>query len=171
MNSRGKQSRTGKPSSSLAGRRSRDANLHEDLAEDLDDPDSGPEEKVGYGQPPRHSRFKPGQSGNPKGRPKAARSLQEQVSEVFLKQRKVMVNGRPVRMPTIRIALSAMVERAMRGDLAALRTIMPLLVRTLDAPDSPKALEILPEDDRQLLADFAATVADRQKRLGSEGDR
>jgi hypothetical protein len=73
-------------------------------------------------------------------------------------------------MPTIKIALSATVERAMRGDPVALRTIMPLLVRTLDAPDSPKALEILPEDDRQLLADFAATIADRQKRLGSEGD-
>lgn len=26
--------------------------------------------KVGYGKPPKHSRFKAGQSGNPKGRPK-----------------------------------------------------------------------------------------------------
>ena len=24
---------------------------------------------VGYGRPPKHTRFKPGQSGNPKGRP------------------------------------------------------------------------------------------------------
>lgn len=166
MNSRGKQSRTGKPSSSLAGRRSRDANLPEHLAEYLDDPGSGPEEKVGYGQPPRHSRFKPGQSGNPKGRPKAARTLQEHVSEVFRKQRKVVVNGRPVRMATIRIVLSAMVERAMRGDPAALRTMMPLLVRMLDAPESAKAVDILPEDDRKLLADFAATFAEQRKRHG-----
>ena len=28
-------------------------------------------EVVGYGKPPRHTRFKKGQSGNPKGRPKA----------------------------------------------------------------------------------------------------
>ena len=29
---------------------------------------------VGYGKPPAHSRFTPGQSGNPKGRPKGARN-------------------------------------------------------------------------------------------------
>ena len=170
MSSLVKPSRTGKPNSSSERRRSRDANLHEDLAEDLEDPGSGPEDKVGYGQPPRHSRFKPGQSGNPKGRPKAARTLQEHVGEVFLKKRKVMVNGRPVRMPTIKIALSATVERAMRGDPVALRTIMPLLVRTLDAPDSPKAVEILPEDDRQLLTDFAAGFAEKHNRHGKRGD-
>ncbi len=26
--------------------------------------------KIGYGRPPKHTRFKAGQSGNPKGRPK-----------------------------------------------------------------------------------------------------
>jgi hypothetical protein len=31
-----------------------------------------PEYKIGRGRPPRYSRFKPGQSGNPSGRPKSA---------------------------------------------------------------------------------------------------
>ena len=30
-------------------------------------------DRIGYGNPPTHTRFKPGQSGNPKGRPKDAR--------------------------------------------------------------------------------------------------
>jgi len=29
---------------------------------------------VGYGKPPAHSRFKPGQSGNPRGRPKGVKN-------------------------------------------------------------------------------------------------
>ena len=29
-------------------------------------------DKIGYGRPPVHSRFKPGQSGNPRGRPKGS---------------------------------------------------------------------------------------------------
>lgn len=31
--------------------------------------------QVGYGKPPKHSRWKKGQSGNPRGRPKGTRGL------------------------------------------------------------------------------------------------
>ena len=31
--------------------------------------------EVGYGKPPKHTRFKPGQSGNSKGRPKGVRNF------------------------------------------------------------------------------------------------
>jgi hypothetical protein len=43
-----------------------------------DNDDDGPEEphyEVGYGRPPKATRFKPGQSGNPRGRPKGAKSI------------------------------------------------------------------------------------------------
>ena len=39
---------------------------------DAFDSDDG---QVGYRKPPVHTRFKPGQSGNPKGRPKGPRNL------------------------------------------------------------------------------------------------
>src|SRR5688572_11714193 len=41
--------------------------------------------KIGYGNPPRSTRFKPGQSGNPKGRPSAGASLREWLN-VFVAQ-------------------------------------------------------------------------------------
>ncbi|MEO1324462.1 MAG: DUF5681 domain-containing protein [Pseudomonadota bacterium] len=31
--------------------------------------------EVGYGRPPQHTQFKPGQSGNPKGRPKRSKTI------------------------------------------------------------------------------------------------
>ena len=39
--------------------------------------------EVGYGKPPQHSRFKPGQSGNPKGRPKSAKGLNTIVGKLI----------------------------------------------------------------------------------------
>jgi hypothetical protein len=39
---------------------------------------------VGYGQPPVASRFKPGTSGNPKGRPRGAKNLKTLVKEAMI---------------------------------------------------------------------------------------
>ena len=39
----------------------------------------GRDQDAGYGKPPRHSRFKKGQSGNPKGRPKGGRNFSTDV--------------------------------------------------------------------------------------------
>ena len=38
-------------------------------------------ERVGYGSPPKDTRWKPGQSGNPKGRPKKTVYLSEMLKE------------------------------------------------------------------------------------------
>jgi len=40
-------------------------------------------EKVGKGNPPRNTRWKPGQSGNPKGRPKGIRYISESLRELL----------------------------------------------------------------------------------------
>jgi len=47
---------------------------------------------VGYGKPPRAHQFKPGESGNPKGRPKGAKSEETIVRELL--QQKISLNER-----------------------------------------------------------------------------
>jgi hypothetical protein len=59
---------------------------------------------VGYRKPPSHSRFKPGQSGNPKGRPKGSRSFSAHANEI-LSESIIMREGDQSRRITKREAL------------------------------------------------------------------
>jgi hypothetical protein len=79
--------------------------------------------------PPKHSRFKKGVSGNPKGRPKRKRQLvSEIVSEVQNTPTAYREGGRTKQASRLELALKKLVNRALEGDarsaaeLFALRT-------------------------------------------------
>ena len=50
--------------------------------------------EVGYGKPPTHSQFRPGQSGNPAGRRKGVRNLKTDVKRTLEMPVKVKEGGR-----------------------------------------------------------------------------
>jgi Family of unknown function (DUF5681) len=85
--------------------------------------------KSGRRNPPKHSRFKKGVSGNPKGRPKRKRQLvSEIVSEVQNTSTAYREGGRTKQASRLELALKKLVNRALEGDarsaaeLFALRT-------------------------------------------------
>jgi len=57
-------------------------------------PDNERHYEVGYGKPPRHTRFKKGQSGNPRGRPCGSKNLSSLLSEALNEPVIVAENGR-----------------------------------------------------------------------------
>ena len=46
-------------------------------------PEAARDYEVGYGKPPRHTRFKKGQSGNPRGRPSGSKNLKTLLNEAL----------------------------------------------------------------------------------------
>lgn len=80
--------------------------------------------KVGYRQPPKHTQFRKGVSGNPKGRPKGSRNL----ASIFRKisEEKIQVNGPngPRFMTKLEAGITQLVNRAAKGDLKAIREVM-----------------------------------------------
>jgi len=57
------------------------------------------DDKVGYRRPPRSGRFKPGVSGNPKGRPKRNLSTLAQIVNDALNDPSPIANGVEQRSP------------------------------------------------------------------------
>ena len=61
--------------------------------------------RIGYRRPPRHSRFRPGQSGNPRGRPPGVKSLSDIVRKIIGQKVTVTENGRARRIPRLEAIL------------------------------------------------------------------
>ena len=80
---------------------------------------SVPDHEVGDRRPPKHSQFKPGVSGNPKGRPKGSVNLRTRVSQQLRRMVTVTRNGRPVRMRKGELIALQIVDAAAKGDFKA----------------------------------------------------
>jgi Family of unknown function (DUF5681) len=87
-------------------------------------------DKVGYGNPPRGSRFRPGVSGNLKGRPKREESSVAGGIKSFLDAPIEYREGGRVKVATHReIALRKLVDNAVGGDLGAAALVIRILGR------------------------------------------
>jgi hypothetical protein len=83
--------------------------------------------KLGYCNPPEHSRFKKGQSGNRLGRPKGSRNIAT-VLERTLRERVVVTeNGRRKTVTKLEAAIKQATNKAASGDLKALQLLAALV--------------------------------------------
>jgi hypothetical protein len=95
--------------------------------------------EIGYGKPPVANRFVPGQSGNPRGRPKGAvRNPSERVKQVLEAAIDELLRPVPVRqgeivssMPAFSAVLRALMITASKGDTRAVAQFNNLLVNLL----------------------------------------
>ena len=82
---------------------------------------------MGYGRPPKHTQFKPGQSGNPKGRSPQSRNFKTMVNKVLGEQVQIREGGRIRRMPKIEALFRTMMSRAFKGDPKAMASLIVMM--------------------------------------------
>ncbi len=92
------------------------------------DPNKPQYEKRGYGKPPKKSQFKPGQSGNPKGRPKGSKSLKSIVERELGKKMTIIIDGEPLKVSRLEAMFLAQWQKATaKQNTSAFREIMKLI--------------------------------------------
>ncbi len=93
-----------------------------------DEKDKHDDQGGGYGKPPKATQFKPGQSGNPKGRPKGPGNLTKLIAKHAAKKVTVIESGVEKKMAKMDVVIAAMFNKASKGDVAAARLIANLVM-------------------------------------------
>lgn len=79
----------------------------------------GGDYEVGYGKPPKHSRFKKGLSGNPKGRPPRQPDLLTELARVLGQKVTITVNDSRERVTIQQAILLRLRDQALHGEVWA----------------------------------------------------
>jgi hypothetical protein len=81
---------------------------------------------VGYRRPPRHSQFRKGQSGNPRGRPKGSQGTARLARRILNEKIPIRENGKRRIITKWEAALKQLANKAAAGDLRAIRELRQL---------------------------------------------
>ena len=75
--------------------------------------------EVGFGKPPKRTRFKKGRSGNPKGRPPRKPDVYSELTKVLREKVTITVDGQPEKVTVQQALLLRLRDQALRGELWA----------------------------------------------------
>jgi hypothetical protein len=115
---------------------------------------------VGYGKPPKKTQFKPGQSGNPKGRPKGAKNESTILKNILNRKLEIREAGRARKISVMEAILLKFTEDALKGNT---KSAAFLLNRFRGFDGSETETDVLDHDDYQILDDYLRKVLSQQK--------
>lgn len=125
--------------------------------------------KVGHRKPPLHSRFKPGQSGNPRGRPRRSRNIDTIMREALYQTVQITRDGKTVRVPAFMALLLRVMKGGLEGDPHSTASVLKIAMLLHDIQSRQAAQgddgdagasAPLEEVDKEVLRHFAELVRD-----------
>jgi len=117
------------------------------------------EYEVGYGKPPRHTRFKKGRSGNPKGKTRGSKNLSSLLSDALSEPVFVVENGRRRKITKREAMITQLVNKSAKGDPKATQIVLAMLQDMERRADPGAAANAtFTEADQQLIRQLRARL-------------
>lgn len=107
--------------------------------------------EVGYGKPPKHTRFRKGKSGNPKGRPKGHKNFKSDLLSTLRAPVQVTEKGKQKKISTQKAVLLRLREKALGGDRGSMDKLIDLARAMNDEEFNEAVAEPLSSSDRAIL--------------------
>jgi len=134
--------------------------------------DGTPTRAVGYKRPPVDRQFKPGQSGNPKGRPKGRKNLRTMFVEALNKKVKVHDKNGTRTVSKLEAMIEVNINKAIAGDTPTFAKIVQIAEKLdvfnwqLDQTIDPSGLEVLERklDEMAARGELSQRSADQWRR-------
>jgi hypothetical protein len=113
------------------------------------------ETKQGYKHPPKSGQFKPGRSGNPRGRPKGTRNLKIDLDKLLRKRVRVRENGEIREISRQEAMLLSLFNKAVQGsDVRAANAIVAMVLKLNPPEPADEAPEEVTDSDRAIIEDY-----------------
>jgi hypothetical protein len=113
----------------------------------------------GYGRPPKDGRFKPGRSGNPRGRPKGARNLRSDFNKVMTKRVRIREDGKLRYASRQEALLLSLCVKALQGDTRASGQLLARWAKT-ELHDTQASQSNVTTNDRVIVEEFLRRNSD-----------
>jgi hypothetical protein len=123
--------------------------------------------EIGYGKPPRASQFKPGESGNPRGRPRGSKNFSVLLEEELKQRVTINENGRRRRITKLAAIAKHMVNKSLSGDPRLLQALLNEIRAGETRAVSAQSSINLDEGDREVIRQIQERLTNTTKE-GSE---
>jgi len=119
---------------------------------------------VGHKRPPQHTRFKAGQSGNPKGKAIGTLNLKNDLEQEFSERIPIREGDRSFRISKLRALLKATMAKGVNGDIRAANILFQLFLKTITPNEEPAGTaDAISDDDLSIFDDYIARRVAGQK--------
>jgi Family of unknown function (DUF5681) len=119
--------------------------------------------EVGYGKPPRHTRFEPGRSGNPRGRPPGAKNMKTLLTQALNELVVVTELGGRRKVSKREAIVTQLVNRSAKADYKAVQILLGMLRDIEGDTDAHSSDAAFTEADQQIIQRIRSRLRDEKE--------